>query len=378
MTREAATLRHLRAWLPAPTQVSSRERWRALAGAGLGILFAALLSRSINGVLQQPAWLVAPLGASAFLVFVLPASPMAQPWPVIVGNTISALAGVVCVVLIPDPAVAGALAVALAIGLMYSLRCLHPPGAATALLTVLVHADNAGFAFFPVLLNSFVLVLAAVIYNRLTGRSYPQLQAPKAADTPAARFTAADLDAALAHYNQAINVSRDDLQELLEQAEHAAYQRNLGALKCTDIMTRQPVSVAYGTTMDEAWTLMRQREVKALPVVDRAQRIVGIVTRADFIRLADPGRREGLAERLLARLRPSGHSHSDRAEVVGQIMTRQVRVASADRLAIELVPLFSQGSHHHVPVIDADKRLIGIITQSDLVRALYKAVRPDA
>jgi CBS domain-containing membrane protein len=378
MNQPTSALRQLRAWFPAHTQVSVRERWRALAGAGLGILFVALLSHGINGFLHESAWLVAPMGASAFLVFVLPASPMAQPWPVIVGNTVSALAGVVCISLIPDPAVAGAVAVALAIGLMFSLRCLHPPGAATALLTVLVHAGSVEFALFPVLLNSALLVLAGVLYNHLTGRSYPHLQAPAPADSPKARFTAADLDAALAHYNQEINVSRDDLQELLEQAELAAYQRNLGALKCTDIMTRQPVSVEYGTTLDEAWALMRQRQVKALPVVDRVQRIVGIVTRADFIRRADPDNREGLAERLLANIKPSGNSHSDRPEVVGQIMTRQVRVASANRLAIELVPLFSQGSHHHVPVIDEDKRLIGIITQSDLVRALYKAVRPDA
>jgi len=44
----------------------------------------------------------------------------------------------------------------------------------------------------------------------------------------------------------------------------------------------------------------------------------------------------------------------------------------------ELVPLFSEGGHHHIPIIDADKRLVGIITESDVVRALYRATRVSA
>jgi CBS domain-containing membrane protein len=59
-------------------------------------------------------------------------------------------------------------------------------------------------------------------------------------------------------------------------------------------------------------------------------------------------------------------------------MTRKVQVASVQRHAIDLVPLFSTGGHQHIPVIDAEKRLVGLITQSDLVRALYQAVKPEA
>lgn len=70
-----------------------------------------------------PAWLVAPLGASAVLVFAVPASPLAQPWSAVSGNTLSTLVGVACVLAIPDPVAAAAVAVALAIGVMFALRC---------------------------------------------------------------------------------------------------------------------------------------------------------------------------------------------------------------------------------------------------------------
>ena len=70
------------------------ERVRAVLGAALGVLFAAGISLWAS---PDPAlWLIAPIGASAVLVFTAPASPLAQPWPVVGGNTLSALVGVAC------------------------------------------------------------------------------------------------------------------------------------------------------------------------------------------------------------------------------------------------------------------------------------------
>ena len=63
--------------------------------------------------------------------------------------------------------------------------------------------------------------------------------------------------------------------------------------------------------------------------------------------------------------------HTTKPEAVGQIMCAQVHVASADRSVAELMPIFSEDGRHHIPIIDADNRLVGIITQSDFVRALY-------
>lgn len=380
LQRRARILAWLGALWPAPVLANAKERWRGALGAAVGVLVAGLLSQWLGGAGELSPWLVAPIGASAVLVFAVPASPLAQPWAVVGGNTVSALVGIACVLLIPNSAVAAAVAVALAIGLMFQLRCLHPPGGAVALLAVLAHADHFQFAAFPVLTNSVLLVFAGMLYNGMTGRAYPHTQSVpgRNAAQAGARFSAADLDAALAHYNQVLDVSRDDLEALLHDAETAAYQRRLGTLRCADVMSRNPIAVEFGTHLADAWATMRERGVKALPVTDRARRIVGIVTVADFMRHADLGRHEGIGERLRELVRRLGVSHSEQPEVVGQIMTRQVRVASADRYLIELVPLFSEGGHHHIPIIDADKRLVGIITQSDLVGALYRAAQPAA
>jgi CBS domain-containing membrane protein len=371
----------LRAWLrafwPAPVSVDGRERLRASAGAAIGILFTALLSRWLSDAAGGALWMVAPMGASAVLVFCMPASPVGQPWPVVGGNVLSALVGIACSRWIGDPVLAATFAVGLAIGLMFATRCLHPPGGAMALLAVLSHADHFETALFPVLVNSVLLALAGIVYNSSTSRRYPhgQLAAHAPIVPTGSRFSHADFDAALAHYNQVLDVPRDDLEALLQDAEMAAYQRNLGEIRCADIMTRDPVSIEYGTALEDAWHLMHSLGVKALPVVDRVRRVVGIITLADFMTHAGVDAHHGIGERLRQLVRPSGTVHSDKPEVAGQIMSRKVRVASEDRQVVELVPLFSEGGHHHIPIIDSERRLVGIITQSDLVRSLYTAVR---
>lgn len=364
-----------RAWLPARAAVDGRERLRAVAGAALGLLFTGLACEWLAG---GSGWLIAPLGASAVLVFALPASPLAQPWPVIGGNTLAALAGVACARWLPaDTVWAGALATALAIGLMFTLRCLHPPGGAVALLAVLTHRAELPFALLPVLADSLLLVLAGVAYNSLTGRRYPHVQLAPRQPAADARFSSADIDAVLARYNQVLDISRDDLESLIRQTEMESWRRRLGTVRCADIMSRDLVVAEFGMPLQEAWTLMHERRIKALPVTDRTRRVVGIVTQADFFRQIDLQHHEGIGGRLRDFIRATRSVMSSKPEVVGQIMTRQVRVASEDRPLAELVPLFSEGGHHHIPIIDGQRRLTGMITQSDFVRALYRAVGPE-
>lgn len=369
----------LQAFWPAPVVIDARERWRSVLGALVGMGLTAWLSHGLLADQADRIWLLAPMGASAVLVFAVPASPLAQPWAVLGGNGVSAVVGLLCAQWIAQPVLAASLAVPLAILVMLRLRCLHPPGGAMALSAVLSHWAGVGVPWGALAVNTGMMVAAGVAYNSLSGRPYPHVQRRALGPVlvPQGRFTPADLDAALVHYNQILDVSRDDLEGLLQQAELAAYRRNLGALACADVMSKDPVAVQFGTSLHEAWDLLQQHRVKALPVVDRVQRIVGIVTVADFMRHAGLTQADGLAQRLREFIRPPGRVRGDKPETVGQIMTRQVRVASAHRPLMELVPLFSEDGHHHIPIIDADSRLVGIITQSDLVRALYRAVRVD-
>ena len=188
------------------------------------------------------------------------------------------------------------------------------------------------------------------------------------------RDAEADLDAVLARYNQVLDASRDDLQALLEQVKWQAYQRKLAGVRCADIMSRDLVTVTHSTPLAQAWTLLRERRIKALPVVDAGFRVVGIVTLADFMRAAELGSHDGMDAKLRKLLGAIGASGEP--AVVGQIMTRQVRVAGMQRYLVDMVPLFGGKGHHHIPIIGDDGRLVGIVTQSDMVAALFEPPTP--
>jgi CBS domain-containing membrane protein len=321
------------------------------------------------------------MGASAVLVFAVPASPLAQPWAVVAGNALSALVGVACARWLGPPALAGAVAVGAAIGLMFLLRCLHPPGGATALLAVLTGMTEPRFALFPVLVNGLLLVAAGMAYNRATGRAYPHRQLPRPvnrARDAEADAVDADLDAVLRRHNQVLDISRDDLKELLQRTQLRGYQRKLAQLRCSDIMSRELITVRRITPLHEAWALFRQHHIKALPVVDVAGGIVGIVTPADFMRTADPADAASLVQRRQQLQGGGAAAPAGTPTLVGQIMARQVRVASMHRHLAELIPLFGSTGHHHIPIVDDGDRLVGIVTQSDVVAALARAdAEPD-
>lgn len=385
-------LHRLRDFAPAPLNVNGVERFRASCGALLAVAITALISIAAIGPDAPLPALIGPIGASAVLLFAAPASPLAQPWSIIGGNTVSALVGIACMKWIPDPLLAGGLAVALAIAAMFALRCLHPPGGAIALTAVVggpaIKTAGFHFALSPVALNSALLLCVALIFNNLTRRPYPhRQQAPDHANkhgttdaVPSDRlgFTMDDLDDVLKHYNQVLDVSRDDLESLILQTEMHAYRRRFGEIMCTDIMSHDVVSVEYGTHMEDAWALLRRHNIKALPVVDRARRVIGIVTFTDFIKHADLDVHHGFDKKLRQFIRRTLHTHTDKAEVVGQIMTRSVCTAYADMHIVELVPMLSDTGLHHIPVIDHERRLVGIVTQSDLIAALYRYRLNDA
>ena len=219
-------------FLPAPSQTSPMERLRGTAGALIGIVVTGFIATlwaggGVNGVM-----LMVPIGASAVLVFAVPASPLAQPWPVLVGNTLSAIVGVAMVHAVPSPVLAAGLAVGGAIALMAMTRALHPPGGAVALLAVLggAHSAGAGFEFVlvPVLLNSCLIVIGAIIYNNATGHSYPH-RAHAALHSHSrvglGVLTDADFDEVLADYGDVLDISRGDLEMIYFELRGRADER---------------------------------------------------------------------------------------------------------------------------------------------------------
>lgn len=210
-------------------QVPHLNWLRAAIGAFCGIAATGLVCRLwLGSSAGDLPLLVAPLGASAILAFAVPASPLAQPWSIVGGNFLSALVGVAVARFVPNVDLAAGVAVGGAIIAMAMARCLHPPGGAVALTAVIgsaaIHAVGWHFALVPVALNSAMLVGLAWMFNNASGHSYPHRAAPVAA-APGRQVCAEDINAALAEYDELIDVSGEDLLALFLAAEANADKR---------------------------------------------------------------------------------------------------------------------------------------------------------
>ena len=196
----------------------------ATAGAALAIALTGALTRAAGGAPGLP-WLIAPMGASAVLVFMLPASPLAQPWPLVAGNLIAAAIGLVLGQLVPMPVLAAALAVALAIIAMRLAHCLHPPAGGTAVLAALATpvevAAGWQFLIWPVAVNVGLLAAAGWAWNRLTGHSWPHRMAP-ATPMDAPMIRAEHIDAVFDTWDEDLDIDRADLHALIGAIERRA------------------------------------------------------------------------------------------------------------------------------------------------------------
>ncbi|WP_443749943.1 HPP family protein [Asticcacaulis solisilvae] len=362
----------LEAFYPRPMAVNFQERLRGAIGGALGVAFTAAVSLYMASLLHLSPWLVAPVGASAVLVYAVPSSPLAQPWSVVGGNTISAVMGLIALTLVHHQILTPALAVGLAIGGMFIGRCLHPPGGAMALLVVLTDSKDLVFAVFPAFTNSMLLVGFGLLYNNLTRRPYPHhiLAAPKQ-PSGLLRVSEADFAEALARHNEVVDIDFEELNQIVRASELIAYRRMAGAMTCADLMTADPITVSFGTHLREAWQVMQRHDIKALPVIDRAQRVQGLLTHDDFDREAarlDPADPQAGLMRLLE---PATTTHTDKPEAVGQIMDLVFATVAAAEPAEHLMQKFFQGDHRHVVVLDDKQKLAGIVSASDVMRTLF-------
>lgn len=354
--------------------LSSRERWlSALAG-----LVGILLMQGILAVVPAGpgiSYLLAPLGATSVILFALPHSPLAQPWSLAGGLFISALVGHLCGLWITPNFLAVGLALGLAIWLTAWLRCIHPPGGAMAVVFA-ISAQQHPVSLLTALLNVVAAVMAVLVVNNLIpGRRYPlcvpagpRVQAPR---PPRRSIRHDDLQHALEKLDTYVDVSEDDLVRIYDLATTHAHRRH-ERRTCAEVMTAPAISVEFATELNEAWALMQSHHLHGVPIVDRSQRVIGVLTLEDFLRHVEADGSQGIGDNIRRLLRPSPTAYADKPEVVGQIMATQFAQVQTTTPVSEIAALLAAADHPViVPVVDDARRLAGVLTQTDLLAAIY-------
>ena len=199
--------------------VSHRERLVSALGGLLGILLVYVVSRFALDGTSSPIMSFS-MDSTAVMLFAVPHGPLSQPWPLLGGHLLSGLIGITCLLHVPEPMLAGSVAVGLSIGAMHYLRCLHPPAGATALVAAMggdtVRALGYGFVAAPVMLNVLIILSVAIVFNFLfPWRRYPlflmRAMAPARPESGYAAISHEDFVYALTQMDSFIDVSEEDL-----------------------------------------------------------------------------------------------------------------------------------------------------------------------
>ncbi|MFW2148334.1 HPP family protein [Acinetobacter sp. TY1] len=337
---------------------------RVLCGLGalIGLAISSLISWHVLGGFN--AWYIAPMGASSVLLFAVPASPLAQPWNVVIGNTIAGVIGVSCALFIAEPTLAFSLAVALTIFLMMSTDSLHPPSGAVAITAVMggesIHQLGYEFVFYPVLLNSILLLIVAVIYNRMLGKQFPQvaqINTRSKDPTPTQKVTIQpqDIKDALADQTELLDISEYDLQKIILKAQENANARQVGDYLCQDIMSKDVIFLHAEDDIHKALDKFKQVNLMSLPVVNVDNELVGTLALYEVVEW----------------FKGSTDVHTSWQHLVKQIMNLQVVTVQPQQPIQDLIPYFVERSFNYIPVVDG-KKIVGIISRADMIAAMQQ------
>ena len=122
-------------------------------------------------------------------------------------------------------------------------------------------------------------------------------------------------------------------------------------------MSAPPITISEDTDFKSALGLMQKHRIRRLPVVDERGVLIGIVAERDLLVAAD---------RYLT-------SPVD----VARIMTRQVVTVGDTTPVVDAAILMMERKIGGLPVVDPSRKLLGIITETDLLKALIAMLRRD-
>lgn len=374
---------------PGKSNVSLQEKLISAVAGLVGIGLIMLVSQQFLDSQSLP-WVVASMGASAVLLFAVPKGPLSQPWSFIAGHLFSAFIGISAAKLISDPVIASSVAVSLAIFVMYVTRSLHPPGGATALTAVVGGSAITELGYWymltPIGINLFVMLLWALIVNNLLpNRTYPngiegvfnlknnnntnskdELPRPN-------MIHRSDLHEALTDMDVFVDVSEDDLSKLFNLSLMHTNKKNMGDILCRDIMTRNVISVEYDTDIEQVWKLLIKHRIHAFPVIDRAEFVLGVISMDDFLNQIKVKSNSSIISQLSDFVLKTNSSYTDKPEYAGHLMSKPAITIEDDKHILDLFEIFYSHNIHHLPVVDNNNKLCGIITPKDLLLAFQNS-----
>lgn len=139
-----------------------------------------------------------------------------------------------------------------------------------------------------------------------------------------------------------------------------------------DVMTEAVITAREGTPFKELARIMAEKRISAMPVLDSADRLVGLVSEADLLP-KEEHRDDGPGRPLLE----VGRRRASRAKAggdnAGQMMTTDVVTIGPAASLVEAARIMMDRRVKRLPVVDSDGRLVGILSRADLLKTFLRS-----
>lgn len=167
-----------------------------------------------------------------------------------------------------------------------------------------------------------------------------------------------------------LDITPSDFKELYLKAYEHAVRRLMAAVPVGDVMTRDVVFVRDTSPLKDVAELMAEHRVSGVPVLDADDQVVGVISETNFFREMAGGSAknfmEVVADCLGGRVCMAAPA---RRMVAREIMSSPALTVTESTSVVEAANLFTTNRVNRAPVVNAEGRLIGIVSRADIVRS---------
>ena len=187
-----------------------------------------------------------------------------------------------------------------------------------------------------------------------------------------------DIIAAMQTLHGYIDITPGDFKEIYTAAYSYAVQRLLASLKASDLMTSPVHTLLEDIPLVEAAALLAEKKISGAPVINRQEKITGVVSEKDFLQEMGFGETPSF-------MQIAGHCLNEKSCMISRLQNRKIGdimtvppITGVPEMTIgEISILFLEQKINRLPIINPDKKPIGIVTRTDLAHSYSFLARED-
>ncbi len=169
-----------------------------------------------------------------------------------------------------------------------------------------------------------------------------------------------------------LDITPGDFKEVYLKAYQHAVTRLTRSIPTVSVMTREVVSVRESTPLKEVAEIMAARKISGVPVVGDSGQVLGVISEKDFLNVMGAGQADSFMMVIAQCLLGKGClAAPGRAKFAADIMTSPAVTVKPETPILEVADILTKKKVNRAPVVDAEGRLIGIVSRADVLKSSF-------